>query len=189
MVVCDLGLCGGDTGKKRGLTNVGKSDKTDLGKHTQFESYSPFLTLCAALCKSRDLSSGGCEMAVAPAASAALTEDEFVGVCHIVDDTAGILLTDDSFGGDEDGNVLTVCAVHFSGHTVTAGLGNKLSLITKGKKSVCAGIDLEDYVTASTAVTAVGTARRNVFLTVEGDGAVSAVTCLYVNFYIIYKHL
>ena len=45
----------------------------------------------------------------------------------------------------------------------------------------------ENNIAASASVAAVGAARRNVFFSVEGYGAVAAVSCLDIYFYIIYK--
>ena len=133
MIVCDLGLCGRDTREDRGLADVGKADEADLGEHFKFKGNGSLLALGTALCKSWYLTGWGSKMAVAPAASAALAKDVFIGISHIVDNSARFLLAYESSRGDEYGNVLAVRAVHFSGHTVAARLGDELSFIAKGE--------------------------------------------------------
>ena len=79
--------------------------------------------------------------------------------------------------------------MHFTRHAVLTVLGNELTLVAEGEKGVCALVNSKNDIAASAAVTAVGTARRNVLFSMEGNGTVTAIACLDINFNIIYKHI
>ena len=188
VIVGDLGLCRGDAREDRRLAYVGEADKTDLRKHLELEKNLALLALRTALCKSRDLSCRSGKVSVAPAAASALAEHVFLGVCHIEDYLTGINVADESSLGYGDDNVGAGLAVLLATHTVCAVLGHEFSLVSEGEKGVRALVNAEDYIAAATAVAAVGTARGDVFFSMEGNGTVTAVACLNINFYIVDKH-
>ena len=103
-------------------------------------------------------------------------------------DFARFRVADQRSGGDHDYKVLRRGAVELGALAVSAVLGDELVLVTKGKKGVTAGVHAKDDASAPSSVTAVGSAVGDVFFPTEGNGAVSAVSCLYVNSNVIYKH-
>jgi hypothetical protein len=60
--------------------------------------------------------------------------------------------------------------------------------VFKCEQGVTAGVHTENDIAAVSAVTAVRTAVRNVFLAMERYRSVTAVACLYINSNVIYKH-
>ena len=91
--------------------------------------------------------------------------------------------------GDGYYNVLSAFSVHFRALAVFAVLGCKFALIAECKKGVCTLVNSDDNITAPAAVAAIRTACGYIFLAAEGNGTVTAVACLYVNFNFIYKHI
>ena len=79
--------------------------------------------------------------------------------------------------------------MELSALAVAAVLSDELVAVFKCEQGVDTGVNAEDDASAVTAVAAVGTAVRNVFLAVERDRAVAAVACLNVNSDVIYKHI
>ena len=60
-----------------------------------------------------------------------------------------------------------------------------ISEVYKGRKII---IDLKNYISAASAVAAVGTSRRNIFFTVKGHCSVAAVTCFDLYLRLINEH-
>ena len=56
------------------------------------------------------------------------------------------------------------------------------------QEGIAPRVNSENYISAVTSVASVRPAVRNVFFSVKGNGSVSAVSCLYVNSNVIYKH-
>ena len=68
---------------------------------------------------------------------------------------------------------------------VAAVGGYEFVLVTVGQKGIGTLVHAEYDVAAVAAVTAHGAAVGDVLFAVEGDGAVSAVACLDINFYVV----
>jgi hypothetical protein len=79
--------------------------------------------------------------------------------------------------------------VELGSHAVAAVTRNEFTLISECKQGIRARINTENYISAVSAVSTRGAACRNVFLSVKGYSAVSAVTCLNIDFYLVYKHI
>ena len=91
------------------------------------------------------------------------------------------------FGKDEAGNDLfTFLTFTRTVHTV---LSDILSLISEIHKSSHTKLNFKYNITALTAVTAVRTSCRNILFTMKRYCAVTALTGLYKNFSLIYKHI
>jgi len=96
-VVGDFGARGGDAGDERGLAGVGIADEADVGEQLQFQTIAALLAGAAQLMLARSLMRAGGEMLIAPAAAAALGDDDLlVGLTKVVDELAG-------FGVEERG--------------------------------------------------------------------------------------
>ena len=66
-------------------------------------------------------------------------------------------------------------------------LGFEMVLVSVSQQGVGALVDAEDDVTAVSAVASAGASVGDVFLAMEGNGTVSAVTGFDVDFYVIKK--
>ena len=129
-------------------------------------------------------------MAIAKATLSALTADIVCTVvfCHIVDNFSAFCITDYSSRGNRYYHILGGCTVEFSALAVFTVLRDEFVLIAECKQGISSFVHAEYYVTSVSAVTAVGPTVRNVLFASEGYGAVTAVACFYVYFYVIYKH-
>jgi hypothetical protein len=130
-------------------------------------------------------------VSVAPTASATLTAEivRSVVISHIVNYLSALLIANESSRGNEYHKVVGSRSVKLAALAVAAILGYKLVAVFEGEKCVTALVNTEDDIAAVSAVSAVRTAVRNVFLSVKGNCSVAAVSCLYVYSYIIYKHI
>ena len=189
MVVGDLRLCRADAREDRGFADVGETDKPDIRQHLEFQRDLALLALCAALGKAGDLSRRRGEMPVAPAAAPAFAEDEVLVGGHILDDFAALGVAHQRSWRHGNHRVLARGAVHLARLAVSAVFGDEFALVAEGKQGVGALVDAQDDVAAPAAVTAVGSARGDIFFAAEGDGAVSAVSRLDIDFYMIDKHI
>ena len=190
MIVGYFGLCRADAREYRGFSDTGISYKSYVGEHLELKYKLLFLALCAVLCEHRHLTRGRCEMPVAPAASTALAAYKIRAVIlgHIVNYLAACGVLYKRSGGNGYHKVLGGLAEEFVALAVLTVARDKFVLITESKQGIGALVNAENYASALAAVAAVGAAVRNVFLTVKGYRAVSAVARLNVNFNVIYKH-
>ena len=124
-------------------------------------------------------------MSVSPAAFTAAAENEIISLRHIDDNFAAFGILNHSSGWNGKDNILAVCAVELIRHTVTAVFGDELMTVFVFSKRGISVFYAENDVSAVSAVTAVGTAVRNVFFSVKADCAVTAVACFHVYLYII----
>ena len=127
-------------------------------------------------------------MPVSSTASAALADNVLIRHCHIVYDLSacGILYERSRRNGDY--GIGSAFSVLFTTRSVITVFRDEFSLIAEREKRICSRVHLEYNISTSAAVAAVGTARINVFFSMEGYGTVPTVACLQVNFDIIYKH-
>ena len=131
------------------------------------------------LCKTRDLPCGRGKMLVAPAALAAACGDEGLAVGHVVHYAAGLGVAHERTAGNADIKALAVLARAALALTVRARSGDVFTLVSEVHQRGHIVIDNENDISALAAVAAVGTACRDVFLAVERDGSVAAVSGLY----------
>ena len=113
-------------------------------------------------------------IAVAPAAPAPPAEDEGLAAAHVGHNLAGFGLPDQGAPGDVDGEGLAVPAGLPAPLAVGAVSGGIFALIAEVHQGGHMVVHLEDDGAAPAAVAAVGAACGDVFLPVEGDGAVAA---------------
>ena len=123
-----------------------------------------------------------------PAASAALDNDKAIAISHILDHKAGFRIADHSSGRYGDLQILTVFSHKLPCGAVGTVFRHELAAVLKVQKGVLALVGDENDVAALTAVSAVGTAVRDVFFPAEGHGTVAALTRLDVNIDLIDKH-
>ena len=96
--------------KQSGFTHIGKAYQSHVRQQLQLQNYIPFLTLAAGLGKPGDLTGGGGVVAVAPAAPAALGDDEILAGGHVHDDLIGLGIPDHGASGHADDEVFAVFA-------------------------------------------------------------------------------
>ena len=114
-------------------------------------------------------------MLVAPAAPAALAQNEGLLVRHVLDDLPGLRVPDDGAPGhpqDQVGPVLAGAALALAVHAV---FGHILALIAKVHQGGHVVVHRDHHVAAPSAVAAVRAAGGHIFLPVKGDHAVAAV--------------
>ena len=175
MVVGDLGMGLADHAQKGAFAHVGKAHQTHVRQQLQLQHHVVALAGKARLGEAGYLPGGGGEVLVAPAAPAALTEDEGLAVGHILDDLAGLGVPDESPSGDPDGETLSVLAAFAAALPIYAGRSHIFALVAEVHQRGHIVIHLHDDAAAVAAVAAVGATGGHVFLPVEGHGSVTAV--------------
>ena len=128
-------------------------------------------------------------MLVAPAALTALCDNIRLVAGNILNYCTGLLVADNGTAGNSYDKILAVLAGLEMALTVNAVGCHIFTLIAEVHKGGHIIVGNEDNVAASAAVTAVGTARSDILLAMESDGAVAALTGNEGNCCFIYKHL
>ena len=118
-------------------------------------------------------------MLVAPAALAAARGDEGLAVGHVVHYAAGLGIAYERAARNADIQAFAVLAGAALALTVRARSRDVLALISEVHQRGHVVVDNENDIAALAAVAAVGTARSDILLAVERDGAVAAVSGLY----------
>ncbi len=129
-----------------------------------------------------------CEVAVAPAAAAALENSAgLVRGIHIRNDSVGILVADDGANGHLDDQILAPLAGAAVGGTVHAVFRLKLAVEAEIQQGVHIGVGIEVDVAAVAAVAAVRAAGLHELLAVEAQAAIAAVAGLAGDFHVVYE--
>ena len=105
-------------------------DDTIVSKHLELQDQLSLLALRAVLRKHRELARRGRKVSVSEATASALTENEFAVGAHIEDYLAALGILNKRTLRNGDNDICPALAVHLTGHTVRAVLGNKLSFIS-----------------------------------------------------------
>ena len=175
MIVGDLGLGPADHRQQGGLAHIGEAHQTHVGQQLQLQHHVPALPGQTRLGKAGHLTGGGGKVLVAPAAPAALAQNEGLLVRHVLDDLPGLRVPDDGAPGhpqDQVGPVLAGAALALAVHAV---FGHILALIAKIHQGGHVVVHRDHHVAAPAAVAAVRAAGGHIFLPVKGDHAVAAV--------------
>ena len=188
MIVCDLRVRVGCDGQERRFADVREADKAHVGQQLELEDHVVFLAGKAGLGKARHLAGGRSEVLVAPAAAAALAEDEIVGIGHILDDLIRLQIAHDGTSGDLDDEVFTVLAAAALALPVFAVRRGIFALVAEVHQRRQIIVDTQNDGAAVAAVAAVRAARGHVFFPVKGHCAVAARAGLDRNAYFINKH-
>ena len=133
------------------------------------------LALKARFGKTGRLTRRRCEMLVAPAAPAALTEDEGLAVGHILDDLVALRVAHNGAARHADGEILALLAELAPALTIHAGLSDVFALVAEVHQRGHIVVDDEDDIAAVAAVAAVGAARGDVLFAVERHRAIAAL--------------
>ena len=141
-----------------------------------------------SLGKARHLTGGRGEVLVAPAAAAALAEDEIVGIGHILDDLIRLQIAHDGTSGDLDDEVFTVLAAAALALPVFAVRRGIFALVAEVHQRGQVVVHTQDNGAAVAAVAAVLAARSHIFFPMKGHRAVAARAGLDRNAYFINKH-
>ena len=181
MVVGDLGLGPGDHAQEGGLAHVGKAHQPHVGQQFQLQQHLPALAGQAGLGKAGGLAGGGGEVLVAPAAVAALGQDEVGLGGQVADDLPGGQIPHHRALWHPDDQVGPILARAALAPAVLAVLRGVLALVAKVQQGGHMGIHPQHHVAASAAVAAVRAAGGHILLPVEGDGTASAVARFHHN--------
>ena len=128
----------------------------------------------ARLGKARHLTGGRGKVLVAPAASAALAEDEIIGIGHILDNLIRGQIAHDGASGHLDDQVFAVLSAAALSLPVFAVRRTILTLIAEIHQRGQVIVNVQNNRTAVAAVSAIRPACRNIFFPVEGHRAVAA---------------
>ena len=175
VVVCDLGTRRRNHAQQRRLADVRKADQTDVREQLELEHDVALHTRQTRLREARRLTGRGREMGVAPAAVAALCRDIRLVIRHILHDLSGFLVADDRAARHADHEVRAILALAALAAARLARRSHVFLLVAEVEKRGQVVVHLEDDRTASSAVAAVRTARRNILFAVEADLAVAAL--------------
>ncbi len=189
VVVCNLGPRRRYHRKKGGFADIREADQPNVREQLQLERHIKLLARQAGLGETRRLTGRGCKMGVAPAAVAALCRDKGLVVRQVLDDLAGFLVAQERAARHADDQVFAVLALHALAHAVFAVRGGIFFLISEIQQGGQVVVNAEHDRAAAPAVAAVGAARSDIFLAVEADLAVAALTGNNFDFGDINKHI
>jgi hypothetical protein len=176
-IVGDLRLGGAGGGQEGRLARVGQADQADVGDQLQPHPDPAFFAFLAGIGVFRGLVDRALEVQVAPAAVAALGQQQARARVVEVGDQGFLVLFED-LGADRDlqQHVVARRAVARAAHAVDARAGLEVLLIAVVDQGVEAFDGLDPHVAAATAVAAVRAAVLDVLLAAERHRSAAAVT-------------
>ena len=189
MVVGNLRPGVGGDREEGGFSHIGEAHQPHVGQELQFQHHLVALTGKSRLGKPGHLPGGGGEVLVAPAAPAALAEDEVLGIGHVLDNFVGLSVSHYGAPGHADDEIFAVLAPAAGALAVLAVGSYIFPLIAKIHQGGEIVVHPKDDAAAVAAVAAVGAALGDILLPVKGHGAVAAVAGLHGDFYLIDKHI
>ena len=181
MIVCNLGMRLAHHGEKRRLAHIRKADQAHVRQQLQLQGHVAHLAREPGLGKARDLPGRGREVHVPPAAAAAFGRHEGLAVGHVVHQAAGFRVTDQGSPRHpnlEIGAVLAGTALSLTVGPVGSRVFSLVAEVHQGRHVI---IRDKDNASAPAAVTAVRSAGRNIFFSVERDGTVAAFSGVQVD--------
>ena len=129
-------------------------------------------------------------MLVAVTALAALQKDNPAVIAgHIDDDLTACRLSDHCSLRNLYDNIFSILAPAVSLSARLAVSCFVLTDVSEIDQRIQTFIDLKDHISAASAVTTVGTARRHIFLAAKGDVTVTALTASHKNSGSVCKHI
>ena len=188
VVVCDLRAGIGRDGQQRGLADIREADKADIRQQLQLQHDLVLLAGQAGLGKARHLTGRRGKMLVAPATAAALAEDKVRIVGHILDDLVRCGIAHDRTARDLNDKVLAALAGAARALPVLTGCRSIFALVAEVHQRGEVVVHAQDDIAALAAVAAVRATCGHIFLAVEGNGTIAAVTGLHRHLDFINKH-
>jgi len=186
----DLGSSGRAARDQGALARVGQAHETDIGDQLQFEPEVSLLARPARLALARRLMRRAGEGLVAPAASAALADEDFdTGLVEIFQQQVPIRIIDKRPRRHAYDQILTVGAMLVTALAVTPISRPPMMLAGKIQQRIEVTGRLEIDVSASTAIASVRSPFRDELLPPEADAPAASVTGLDPNFRFVDKHL
>ena len=171
-----------------GFAHVGEAHQAHVRQQLQLQNHVPRLALQARLGKPGHLPGGGGIVGIAPAAPAALGQDEVLPGGHIHDDLIAFRIPNHRAPGHLDDQVLAPLARHLPALAVDTGLSGVLALVAEVQQGGQVVVDPENDAAAVAAVAAVRAAGGHIFFPVEGHRTVAAPAANDGNSNFIYKH-
>ena len=187
VVVRDLRMRLAHDRQQRGLAHVRKADEAHVREELQFQRDVVALAGQAGLGKAWHLARRRGKVQVAPAAAAALCRDPVFPVGHVVHDGAGGRVAHEGAARHLDIQGVAVLAVAALAHAVCAVAGHIFALVAKVHERGHVVVHDKDHVAPASAVAAVGAARRDILLPVEGHRAVAALAGVDADARFIHK--
>ena len=176
-VIGDLRPGAGHGSEEGGLAGIRQADEAGIRDQLQVQPNGFFFALEAGIGPVRRLIDRRPEVGIAEAAIAAFCEAEalaFLG--QVADEAFLILLEDLRADANLERHVVAIGAGTVLAHAVHADLGLEVLLVTKIDQRVEAIDGLNPDIAAAPAVTSVGPAELDEFLTAEGDAARATIT-------------
>ena len=132
---------------------------------------------------------GSRKVLIATAASSSTSHHEAIaGVREIVEQFTCIVIVDDGSHGNRSFGGRSFAPAAIAAFAVTPALARVLRIKPEMKQRVVVLARHQHDVTAASAVTAAGTAARDILLAPEGHAAVAAVAGFDGNINFVYKH-
>jgi hypothetical protein len=127
-------------------------------------------------------------MPVTQASATALEQNHLLAVIgYIAKILTCLSVISDGSAGDFNDNVITVLAETLVAAAVSTVLGKSVTLIAQMQQCPVVAVTLKDNASALTAVTAVGTAVRDVFVMTQMGRSATALARPAKDLYVIYK--
>lgn len=187
-VVGDFGAGGGDLRYEGGFAGVGEADEAHLGEELQLEPDMPLFSCSSFLGKARSLATRGGEVHVSlPAVS---TPGHHIAVPvagEVMEDLATSRVSHLGPYREEQRQVRTTFSCLLLTATMSTSGRSEVSLEVKIEEGLLGIRGLEDHITASAAVTAVGTAPRHELFTSETHAPITTVAAPNVNIDLVDK--
>ena len=167
---------------ERALAGIRQAKQADVGQNAQFEAEIALLARLTLGALPRRPVGARLEMDVAKAALAALGDLHSLAVMRqIGDDLLGVYVGDHRPDRNAHNDILAPPAVAAGRRAILATLGNELAGITVFDQRVDVAIGDHLHAATTSAITAIRTAFRLVFLPPERDDAIAAVAGGDVN--------
>src|SRR5437667_4571242 len=188
-IIRNFGPRRGNHGNQRRLTRIGVANQADIGEQFQLQAKMPLLAGKSIFMFARGLVPRLGKMLIA-ASTAPPMGDQYAlaGRSKIGDGGAALIVKGKRADGHLQDHVLARMAGAVGAFAVASAIGLEFTIVTVSQQRVVVWVGFKINVAAMAAVTAGGTASRNIFFAPESDAAVAAVAGLHENFGFINEH-
>src|SRR5438552_1476928 len=188
-IVRNFGPRRGNHGNQRRLTRIGVANQADIGEEFQFEAKMTLFAGETVFVFARGLVPRLGKMLIA-ASTAPSMGDQYALARRgeISNRRTALIVKGKRADGHLQDHVLARMAGAVGAFAVASAIGLEFAIVTVSQQRVVVWVGFKINVAAMAAVTAGGTASRNIFFAPESDAAVAAVAGLHENFGFINEH-
>src|SRR5438552_17080219 len=188
-IVRNLGARGGNHGNQRRLADVGKTNQANIGEKFQFQAKIALFAWESVFVFARGLVPRLGKVLIA-ASTAPSMGDQYALARRgeISNRRTALIVKGKRADGHLQDHVLARMAGAVGAFAVASAIGLEFAIVTVSQQRVVVWVGFKINVSAMAAITARGTASRNIFFAAKSDAAVAAVPGLHENFGFINEH-